>query len=549
MEEVAPQRGVSMPDIVIENANIVDGLGNPGFPGGIGITDGRISEIWRAKVPSFSASSVEIIDAEGQTVCPGFIDIHTHADWGILDYPAAGSSLLMGVTTEVGGNCGTSLAPGSSALMEYLRGLGHDSGDAIPRVGDYLHRVEAAKPGNNQALFVGQGAIRAAVMGNRTDFPDPKEMDLMIEILRGAMREGAFGMSTGRAYVPGCHAGFSEILALTEELGRHRGLYSCHLADQWANIHRAVREVLELGIRCETPVQISHIKVVGKDNWGRMDEVLAQMEDGLDMGVDVAGDLYPYEYSAVAQLRDRLPRSLKDKDDAELLDLLGTDAGADRIRRGWEENPNYATARLPGLGVVWCALTDHMRGKDLGEIATGLKTDLAGAVAHLLIENELRVKVAGIMAAEDLRTALCHPLIAIGSDSTVRDPAEDAEIEPSRSSIHPREYGTFPRVLGRYVRDEGLLTLEEAVFKMTGLPAERLELSERGSIVRGHRADLVVFDPQVIEDRADLDNPAAPPVGISRVFVGGKLAVSEGEMTGQRNGAALRDLQGRTIYG
>jgi len=538
-----------MPDLVITNATIVDGLGNPAFPGALGITGDTITEIWRDPNPEGFGEPSDTINAWGQVVCPGFVDIHTHSDWGIFEHPGAGSSLLMGVTSEIGGNCGTSLAPTSAALERYLKSIGRKSPERPGDIGEFLDRVDAIRPGNNQGTFLGQGAIRALVMGDAVRFPRDEERDLMIRLVRESMELGAFGMSTGRAYVPGCHGGFAEILALTEEIGRHRGLYTCHIADQWANIHRAVREVLELGLRTHAPVQIAHLKVVGKDHWGRMAEVLALIEDGRDAGVDVAADAYPYDYAAIAQLRDRLPPRMRSLAEGELLDLLGIDAGVEEIRRGWRENPDYGSARLPGLGVVWCAETPDAIGKDLGELAVEYRTDVAGAVARLLRSNALGVKVAGIMDEDDLRTALCHPLVAIGSDSGLRDPREDEAANPAASSVHPREYGTFPRVLGRYVREEGLLTLEEAIAKMTSLPAERIELPDRGSITRGHRADLVVFDPDTIIDLATPEDPMRPPAGISRVIVNGRIAVSDGKLTGQRAGGSLRDLQGRVIYG
>ncbi len=538
-----------MLDTIIRNAVIVDGLGNPGFPGCLGITDGMISQVWRGEGPDPVPAAAEVIDAGGRTVSPGFVDIHTHSDWGILDEPAAGSSLLMGVTTEFGGNCGNSMAPGSPALSDLLAGLGMDEGESFSDIGEFLARVGATGPANNQGILLGQGSVRALVMGPDPRFPTDAELKKMAGIVRESMEMGAFGMSTGRAYVPGCHAGFREILELTRELGRHRGLYACHLADQWAHIHRSIAEVLELGIRCDTPVQIAHLKVVGKDNWGRMDEVLAAIEDGRHAGVDVAADAYPYNYSAIAQLRDRLPERIRQLPDAQLLDLLSSEGGAEEMRRGWAQNPDYGSARLPGMGVVWCPRGGDTVGKDLGELAAEYRTDVAGAVARLLVDNELCVKVAGIMSEEDLRTALCHPLVAIGSDSTIRNPQSDANLDPATCSIHPREYGTFPRVLGKYVREEGLLTLEEAVFKMTSLPAERLELPDRGAIIRGHRADLVIFDPETVGDASTPEGPARPPLGISHVIVNGRIAARDGELTTIRSGEVLEDLQGRVIYG
>ncbi len=539
-----------MLDLRIINATIVDGTGEPSFLGSIDIQDGKIVNIDRSPNPSDSSKTQDtcVIDADKQVVCPGFIDPHTHSDWNILRHPKASSSLLMGVTTEMGGNCGGSMAPWSPSMEKELARSGIEVDEHPETLDDFFNQMESRGIGNNQGTYVGQGAIRGYVMGNATRFPTEEERALMRHLTKTSLQMGAFGMSTGRAYVPGCHAGFKEIVELTQRVADHDALYTAHIADQWANVHRATREVLKLGERTGCAVHVAHQKVVGKDNWGRSPEVLSILEEGLEMGIDITADVYPYAFSAVMRLTDILPPHLKANNESVLREMITHPEGEARIRRVLKENPTYVTARLGSYGVVHCSESKRYEGLDIGEIAAEHKTDIPGAVHYLLKENQLDVKIAGIMAEDDIRTILAHPQVMIGSDSSLRDAQADQDKCPRTSSIHPREYGTYPRVLGKYVREEGLLTLEEAIHKMTGMPAERLALPDRGRIHRGFWADLVIFDPEIIRDRATIVDPFAPPVGISHVLVNGVITVEENDVLDPRAGQVLRDYQGRTLY-
>ncbi len=542
-----------MLDLLLTNAKVVDGTAAPAFNGQVGIENGKIVMVRRlADNPdcsdTFTPEAKQVIDVGGKVVCPGFVDLHSHSDRGILTESACESSLLMGVTTEITGNCGGSIAPLSEAAASRIKARVKDLALDWRTMDDFLTRVENTPIGNNHGLFVGQGTIRGCVLGMETRFPSESEIDRMVELVQESMEAGAFGISTGRAYVPGCFGGFREVVELTKVVGEHMGLYTSHIADQWANVHRATWEVVEIGARTGAMVQVAHQKVVGKDNWGRADEVLSILEEGQDMGIDIAADVYPYPFSAVMPLDRVLPKKLRGENPEDTLSKLKDDGAEDEIRRTFREEPTYVTARLPLYGVVQCDATEDFEWLDLGEAAIKLNTDLAGAVHHLLVENDLRVKVAGIMSEDDVSAIVAHPLVMIGSDSSLRSYTRDRVEEAGWSTVHPRQYGTFPRVLGKYYREDGLLTLEEAVYKMTGMPAERLQLPDRGIVARGMWADLLVFDPDTIGDRATVSEPCLPPEGLEYVIVNGKIAVHNNEVQDVRAGQVLRDRQGREIY-
>ncbi len=543
-----------MLDLLIINAQVIDGTGQPAFWGEVGIEGEKLAKVNRLpedkrQNPSEAQSRAkEVIDAQGKSVCPGFIDLHTHSDRSVLTNPDTESSLLMGVTTEIGGNCGSSVAPMSKAMAERYQKRVEELEIDWRTLDDFFVKVQQQGLGNNHGLFVGQGSVRACVMGQETRFPTEPEIDRMAELISESMEMGAFGLSTGRAYTPGCHAGFREIVELTRVVGEHRGLYTSHIADQWANVHRATWEVLEIGMRTGAVPQVAHQKVVGKDNWGRSDEVLAILEQGQEMGVELMADVYPYPYSAVMSLERVLPAKLRADSTQDTLNNLHSEGAEEEIRRAFREEPTYVSSRLSHYGVVQCSEIKDYEWLDVGEVATHLGTDLAGAVHHLLCENDLKVKIAGIMDEDDVRTIVAHPLVMIGSDSSIRSLTEDLKSDEDWPTVHPRQYGTFPRVLSKYVREEHLLTLEEAVYKMTGLPAERIELDNRGILTRGFAADLVLFDPDTISDEATVDNPCAGPEGINYVLVNGQIAAKDGEVQDVRSGKVLRDTQGRMVY-
>lgn len=534
-------------DVLIKGGLVIDGTGKPGYLANVAVSGGKIAAVERNL--NFEIPAATVLDATGMVVAPGFIDIHSHTDRTITKHPGAGSSLLQGITTEISGNCGGSMAPINDKTIEMFKRLsGKDGVPELPwrSFGEFLEHVDKLRPGTNQGLFVGQGTIRACVMGREKRYPSEDELTQMKGLVRQALEEGAFGISTGRAYVPGCYGSFREIVELCRVAGEYDGLHTSHIQDQWSKIHWSVTEIVEITRRADVRGQVAHMKVVGKDNWGRAGEILSILENARSRGLDVLADVYPYTYSQVILLRNLLPKEFSKMEPDKLRDALSAPGASESLRKAFEADPGYATWRFDRMGIIHCSRTKEFEGMDIGEAALALGLDVFSAVVKILLENDLEVKTAGIMSEADVRKIVAHPLVMFGTDALTGDPEKDAS--PGYSDLHPRHYGTYPRILGMYVREERALSLEEAVRKMTSMPAERLNILDRGLIHRGYWADVVIFDPLTVRDRADLDHPAAPPVGIKYVLVNGEIAVKDSKLTGLRAGKVLRAAHHRIIY-
>jgi len=534
-----------MLDLVIKGGLVIDGTGKAGYLADVGIREGKIAAIDR----SMNLSGEKTLDAKGMVVAPGFIDIHSHTDRSITKHPNAGSSLLQGITTEISGMCGSSMAPLTEKSIEVFKRLAKAKGVKEIRwrsVGEFLEYVEKVGPGTNQGLLVGQGTIRAGVLGRDARYPTEYELAKMKDMVRQAMEEGAFGISTGRAYVPGCFGSIREIVELCKVAGEYDGLHSSHIQDQWSNVDWATREVVNISKRAQIRGQVAHQKVVGKDNWGRAAEVLAILEEAQASGIDVMGDVYPYTFSAVMLLRRQLPKELAKMEDEELIKALSSPEGVSRVREHFGKNATYASSRLYQYGIVHCQKTKEFEWMDIGEVAEAMGLDVPAAVVKLLVDNELKVKIAGIMSEADVRKIVAHPLVMFGTDATTGDPEKDSK--SGYTGLHPRHYGTYPRILGKYVREEKILTLEQAVKKMTSMPARRCNILDRGLIFRGYWADITVFDALTINDAATVENPASLPEGIKYVLVNGQVAVEGNKLTGVRAGKVLRAAHHRMIY-
>ncbi|MEW6524148.1 MAG: D-aminoacylase [Bacillota bacterium] len=539
-----------MHDLVLANVFVVDGTGRPGFAGSVGVLRGRVARVAKG---GEKLEGREVLELDGLTVCPGFVDVHSHSDISILGNPRAESSLRQGITTELAGNCGWSMAPLHKQLADVLAtrlvsGLaGKEAAGAMvfnwSTISEFLDVVAAKGIGNNLGTFVGQSMVRGYVMGAEDRVPSSIELERMKALVDAAMRDGAFGLSSGRSYFPGRLASTEEVVELARVTARYQGLYTCHLKNQDTAIDESVEEVLDIGRWAKTPVQLAHHKVCSKPCWGRLGSTLGRMDEARSKGVDVMADVYPFTFTQIGYLGARLPEWVTREGESKGAELLQS---PDHRRKAKEEmlsrvdpasgQPVGATVeRMARSGVVYCRKTKAYEGMDLGEVASEKSTDLVDAMLLLLAENDLMVKTAGIMSDEDLRVILRHPLAMISTDAFALDRPLD-----EKASIHPRHYGTYPVVLGRYVREEGLLTLEEAVRKMTSLPARRVGLLDRGVILAGAWADLVVFDPATIGSCSTIENPAQFPAGIHYVLVNGKTTIAQGEYQDVRAGQVLR---------
>ncbi len=537
--------------ILITGGTIVDGTGNPGFTGDIAVSNGRVVSVTSVSDRPCHGTGPIVIDATGMVVAPGFVDPHSHFDHRLLVYQDMASTLLQGVTTIVTGQCGYSAAPVNPDERARVEDLlikslppGVDYRLTWTTFGEYLERVDTLDLGANIAFMVGHGTIREAVVGEDDRQPTAGELDEMKRCVDEAMRSGVCGLSSGLIYPPGIYASTDEIVELAKVAARHGGIYSSHIRGEGNTLCEAVAEAIEIGERAGLPVQISHLKASGKPNWGRTAEALRMMEEAQARGVDVTCDQYPY-LAGCTGLSVLLPPWVHDGGNEAFLERLRDQGCRQRIRRdmesglpGWE---NFAGILGWENIMVTCVRLDKNKpceGRTMAEI-TRMRgaPDEFTALFDLLLEEEVSPQMVGFsMREEDMRQVMMHPLQMVGSDSASHSfSGPFAEGKP-----HPRSFGTYPRILGRYVREYGILTLEEAVRKMTSLPAARHGFLDRGLLKLGMAADLTVFDPATVIDHATYQDPHQKPDGISCVIVNGEVAVKNGELTGKRAGRVLR---------
>ncbi|MBW3604642.1 MAG: D-aminoacylase [Actinobacteria bacterium] len=522
-----------MNELRLTGAVVVDGAGAPRRRADVAVRDGRVVAVG----DEAGAPAARTIDLDGLVLTPGFIDLHTHVDFTLPRYPRAASMVRQGVTTLVAGNCGFSPFPVADDHRGDLRdlsafidaGLSWDWHDAE----GYLAEVDAQPLACNLVQLVGHGSVRVAVMGFEAREPTRDELDRMRAHVDTALRAGACGLSTGLVYAPGSHAGTDEIVALARVAAARGRFYASHIRSEGDGSIEAVAEALTIGARAGAAVELSHHKAMGRDNWGKVHRTLAMIDAARDGGLDVAADQYPY-LAASTTLSNLLPAWARNDGLDGMLAIFDDPqrraALADEVRSGASD---YDLDQVMVASVPDGANADAA-GRMLVDIAAADAADPTDTLFQLLAEERDRVQMVVFgMDEDDVRTVMTHPYVAVASDGWTLDPSEGG-------TPHPRSYGTFARVLGRYVRDEGVLQLEEAVRKMTSLPAARLGMDDLGAIRLGARADLVAFDPQRVRDRATFEDPHRFADGVELVVVGGQVVIAGGRDTGVDAGAVLR---------
>jgi N-acyl-D-amino-acid deacylase len=521
-------------DLLLRGGRVIDGAGNSDFPADVAVQDGRI-----AGVGALGAGSArETLDVHGLTVAPGFIDVHSHADALPFDPDPLPAKVLQGVTTEVTGNCGQSPFPLNPATQDQLRVtlgpyFGHLPFDWT-RMDGYMRRLEEAGPLSNHAPLVGHNALRAAAMGYANRAPTADELITMQHLLAEALEDGAFGLSTGLIYTPGLFSDTQELVALAQVMRGSGRPYCTHPRGETHNLFNALAEAVHIGEAAGVPVQISHLKAAGRTNFGRSVEILSTIESARQRGVEVTGDIYPYEVAG-GRLASLLPPWCVEGGTSAALERLKDPATRERVARdiveglpGWVNNIEAAGWD----GVIVASFVDNpaYRGKSMKAIAEGMGTEPGEAFCRVLLEESGRpTTVLCMMEESDVRTLIAHPLVMIGSDAGI-----------TRGRPHPRVWGTYPRVLGLYQRDMGVFSEAEAIRKMTSYPAQKFGLFDRGLVRPGMWADLVVYDSASIRDTATVEDPERAPIGLPHVLVNGTFVVRDGAFTDARAGKVLR---------
>lgn len=535
-------------DLVVRNGRILDGSGNPWFKADVAIKGGEIVEVGRVV-----RGAEQVIDAKQMAVSPGFIDMHTHSDTTIPFSPLCESSIRQGVTTLVIGNCGMSLAPLSSdpnrrkaTIQHFVAFTPIEEELKAPwnTVAEYFSHMEKTGVACNVAGLVGHGTVRIYVMGFEDREPSESEIEEMRRQVDEAMEAGAFGMSSGLIYPPGMFSKTEELIELSKVVTRYRGIHSVHMRDEGDHVVESVKEVIRIAEESKVPVHISHHKAIGKMNWGRTKETLPMIEAARERGVDITFDMYPYVMTGTG-LISVLPKWVHEGGLEKLLERLRGPATREKIRVEMEGEHGERAHLVNRVG--WDRIyieyiqegsgNKDAEGKNLIEIGRMRGKTPFNTLCDLLIEEKGKARVNTFgMDEEEVRGVIRHPLCMIGSDG--RSVAPYGVLGKGR--FHPRYYGTFTRVLGHYARDEGVLGLEEAVRKMTSFPAQRLGLRDRGMLREGFWADITIFDPHTVIDRADFENPARYPEGIAYVIVNGTVVVENGNHTKALPGRVLR---------
>ncbi|MFN2364380.1 MAG: amidohydrolase family protein [Halarsenatibacteraceae bacterium] len=528
-------------DLLIKNAKIVDGTGATAFKGSLAVEADEIKAIFRGDPEKFLKSNQvkRVVDGEGFVLAPGFIDIHTHSDLNFLVSGEAASKLQQGVTTEVIGNCGSAPAPikeaGRSMLEDELADYNLElDWSSYP---EFLGRLAAQPKSINVLSLIGHGAIRKAVAGFADRELTPPELDEARVILAEAMEAGAFGFSSGLIYPPSAYGTLEELVELAKVAASYGGIYTTHLRDEGCEMIAALKEAIEIGRQAEIPVQISHHKVVDRDCWGLVAGTLEIMESVRSEGVDITCDLYPY-LATNTGLSSLLPDWAHEGGREKLLERISGGNDRERIleylqtvvaRRGWE---NVMISELPGGNYP------EFEGATLAELGESWEMPVPEALLKILKEQKLRAGMIGFaMCEKDLETVLSSRLSMIGSDGS----SLAVEGILAKGKPHPRNFGTFPRVLGRYVREKQVIKLETAIHKMTGKPAARLGLNARGLLKEGLKADLILFAEDKIIDKATFKGPFQYPEGIKEVWVAGESVLESGNISEKNPGKLIRN--------
>jgi len=527
-------------DLIIIHGHIIDGTGSPWYSGDVGIRDGRIAAIGNLT----ATPRKRTIDAAGKVVAPGFIDMLGQSELTILVDPRLPSKIYQGITSEVTGE-GNSIAPLNDAIIQSDRS-GYEHYKITPdwrTFRQYFARLEKQGTGINLASYVGATQVRRMVLCDDDKQPTPTQLDQMRTLVREAMKDGAVGVSTSLEYAPAPYAKTDELIALATEAGKSGGIYSTHMRDESNSVLEAIDEALRIGREAHIPVEIWHIKVAGKSNWGRMPEVVAKINAARAAGADVSADTYAYtawynDFSAF------VPPWAHDGGTAKLVERLKEPATREKIRKDMltpSKDWDNEWQEIPGPDAIMIGAVENptllpMQGKRLSEIAKLWNKDPMDALFDFLIQDpSAGVAVFG-MSQPDVTLALQQPWVAIDNDSEGTSP----EGILGQAHPHPRAYGTFPRILAKYVREEKVLTLEDAIRKFSALPAQRMRLTDRGVLKAGMWADVVVFDPATVRDRATFDNPNQLSEGMEYVLVNGVPVIDQGKMTSALPGKVLR---------
>jgi N-acyl-D-amino-acid deacylase len=519
-----------MYDILVKNGTVVDGTGKAGFKADVAVSGEKIAKIGKLKR---AKGGIEI-DATGKNVCPGFIDIHNHSDgyWQIFLEPHLPSLIFQGITTAIGGNCGASIAPLTDGrIIESIQ-----KWTDIKKVNvdwltfsEFAEKMRERKFGVNFGSLVGHGTLRRGVVLDEMRRLDREELETVKRLLEKSLDEGALGFSVGLAYSHESRAAWDELMEFAEIVKEKDRLFSIHLRNEADELIPALKEAIDLAGQTGVNLEVSHLKVMGERNWPLMGEALSMIEKARDDGLNVNFDIYPYTETG-SVLYVHLPAWAADGGKKMLLKRLKEKHIREKIA---EEMKNTAQYHYEDAVIAVCALPKSLVKRKVSDIAAERGVSVEEAILDILLSSEGRViTIMNCLGEENVRNGLKHPLSIIATDGA----GYGISHKETGELVHPRCFGSFARVLGRYVRDEKLLSLEEAVKKMTSMPAKKAGVSDRGVLQKDFRADIVVFDPKIISDRATVEKPYQYSVGVEEVVVNGKFAMRDRKLTGNMAG-------------
>jgi len=533
-----------MSNVLIKNGRIIDGTGAAAFLADIAIENGKIESIGTDLGTNFDST----IDATDMVVCPGFIDIHSHTDMTIADNPNAESIIRQGVTTEIVGNCGMSAAPLATAFMPQLKdrltiesdyGRAEDIGNSWETFGEYIQYLNQLCMGINLMPLVGFGTLRTAVMGLKSGAPNVDQIRQMEALLEQSLEEGAAGLSVGLEYLPDSLSHGDELIGLCRVVKRQNKLFATHIRGEDQTLLPSIEEAIYCGEESGCKIQISHLKLGGQNNWGKTEQLFALLEGAMSRGVRLSWDQYPYTAWGTG-LEDYIPEWVRQNGHKKTIQNLTHRATRTKIRQEIDlaikaGTHAYNTATWENVQVTKFKSPEYkiFEGKRITEISAELKLDPLECVFELLIKEQGTLPtLVFCMAEDDVEKIMAHPQTIIASDGKAVATYGDLHT----GSPHPRYYGTFPRVLGKYVREKKILSLEAAIKKMTSMPAGVMNLQDRGVLAVDMVADITIFDPETICDVATYEDPHQYPNGIDKVIMSGAVVIDKGNHTGKMMG-------------